>query len=340
MRRDVSDAKALAAAALQRAGVDAEHADTQATHLIDAELRGHPSHGLLRLPRIIARIRNGVSAPNETGTHTWVADALLQVDGQDGLGPVVGYRALDTLEQRVARTGIAAAVISRTNHLGMLAQYAERSAQHGWVAIALTTSEALVHPWGGRRALIGTNPVAAAVPALPKPFVLDMATGLISMGKVHAYAAAGRPLEPGWAVDAAGEPTTDAAAASTGAIAPFGGPKGYALGLAFELIVASLTDTALGTDVAGTLDDDRFATKGDVFILATPQPGTTERVSAYLDLLRAEKPQPGMPPVTIPGDRARSSHATRLADGIDVDDGLWEQLTHLAALPLTKGQSS
>ncbi|MFJ4286903.1 Ldh family oxidoreductase [Paenarthrobacter nicotinovorans] len=332
MRYPIDQVREVATAALCGAGVDADHAEIQVQHLIDGELRGHPSHGLLRLPRIIARIHNGVIDPHSKGTHTWTGDALLRVDGGDGLGPVVAYQALAALAERAQRTGIAVAAISRANHLGMLAQYAEAAAQDGWVALMLTTSEALVHPWGGRRALIGTNPVAIAVPAEPEPLVLDMATGIISMGKIHAHAAIDRPLQEGWALDAEGEPTTDAKAAVNGAITPFGGPKGYALGLAFEVLVGALTDTALGTDVHGTLDDDRTSTKGDVLILARPGTGTAARIGAYLDILRAEKPQEGSAAVTVPGDRARAARDEHITTGLELNDELWDRLVRLSNL--------
>ncbi len=220
--------------ALTCSGVPASQARVQAELLVEAELRGRPSHGLMRLPRLVDRIRNGVASPAATGAQTWRGSALLEVDGEKGLGPVVAFSALEKVCLRAKESGVAAAAIYNSNHLGMLALYAERVAQQGQVLLVLSTSEALVHPWAGRRALIGTNPIAIGVPAHPKPFVLDMATSAVSMGQVHDYAAREQPLEPGWALDAQGNPTLDAQAAKNGAIAPFGDAKGYALGVAFE----------------------------------------------------------------------------------------------------------
>jgi L-2-hydroxycarboxylate dehydrogenase (NAD+) len=108
------------------------------------------------------------------------------VDGERGLGPVVAMAALDAIIPRAQEDGIAIAAIRNANHLGALAYYAEHVASLGLTCIALTVSEALVHPWGGRKAMIGTNPIAIGVPAAPHPMVLDMATGLVSMGKIHA----------------------------------------------------------------------------------------------------------------------------------------------------------
>ena len=188
--------------------------------------------------------------PGACGTQAWTARSFLSVDGNRGLGPVVAMAALETDHARApAKTARAIAAIRNANHLGALAYYAEHVASLGLTCIALTISEALVHPWGGRKALVGTNPIAIGVPADPTPLVMDMATGLVSMGKIHDHANRHEPIPPNWALDENGDPTTDAVAAKKGAIAPFGGAKGYALGLAFEVLVASLASSAIGTAV-------------------------------------------------------------------------------------------
>src|SRR6185312_10108367 len=127
------------------------------------------------------------------------------------------------------------------------------------------------------------------VPATPDPLVLDMATGLVAMGKIYDYANRGEPIPPGWALDEDGNPTTDAAAAKEGAIAPFGGAKGYALGLTLEVLVTALSGAAIGTDVKGTLDSDMVCNKGDLFIAIAPRKNerVAALVSAYLDEIRS-----------------------------------------------------
>lgn len=318
-------------AALERAGVPGAHAQIQADLLIEAELRGRASHGVQRLPRVIARIHNRVANPATKGIARWRGDALLDVDGEHGLGPVVACHALDQVSARARTTGVAAALVRDCNHIGMLAFYAERIAHQGQILIALTTSEALVHPWGGRSAMLGTNPIAIGVPAQPHPFVLDMATSVVSMGQVHDHANRGVPLEPGWALDGQGDPTTDAAAARSGAIAPFGQAKGYALGLAFEVLVASLTSTALGRDVVGTLDEVHLCNKGDVFIVIEPASNAvTSRISAYLDAIRACDAADPARPVSVPGDRTRSARERSLRDGVRVPSHIWQTIQSLA----------
>jgi LDH2 family malate/lactate/ureidoglycolate dehydrogenase len=160
-----------------------------------------------------------------------------------------------------------------------------------------------------------------------------MATSLVSMGKIHDYANRGAAIPHGWALDAAGNPTTDAVAAKAGAIAPFGGAKGYALGLALEVLVTSLAGAAIGTDVVGTLDSGRVCNKGDIFIVVAPRQGAgvASLVSAYLDDIRGTDLSDPAVPVTVPGDRARRAREHSLADGIEIDDELWRDLCALGS---------
>ncbi|MGE4335596.1 MAG: Ldh family oxidoreductase [Pigmentiphaga sp.] len=329
---DYHEAQRIAKRALSAAGVPDAYVAIQVDLLIEAELCGRASHGLLRLPRIAQRIHNGVCDCHTTGTAHWKSEAFLEVNGRMGLGPVVACSALDLLSQRVKQTGIALAAIHNNNHLGMLGWYAERVAKEGRALIALSTSEALVHPWGGRKAMLGTNPIAVGVPAQPHPFVIDMATSLVSMGQIHDYAHRGEPMPDTWALDANGEPTNDAVAARDGAIAPFGGPKGYALGLAFEVLVTSLSGAAIGTDIKGTLDATERCNKGDVFIMIDAGvSGAAQRLSSYLEAIRNCPPSRPGTPVLVPGDRARMSRQRRLEEGIELSVPVWRDIVALAA---------
>jgi LDH2 family malate/lactate/ureidoglycolate dehydrogenase len=314
-------------------GADPEKAVVQADWLLEGDLRGHPSHGLHRLSVIATRIQGGLTDPCAEPLLAWSGQSALMVDGLRGLGPYVGVRTVEALIERSRSTGVAVGAVHNANHLGLLAPYVERCAEQGLIGIALTTSEALVHPWGGRIAQIGTNPIAVAVPAEPEPFVFDMATGLVSMGKILDHGHRGAPLEPGWALDADGEPTLDPHAAAKGAIAPFGGAKGYGLGLAIELLVAAVTGSALGREIKGTLDTTSVCTKGDLFICLAPEVfGSRDSlgaVSGYLDALRASPPQAGFEAVRVPGDRARYERARRLTEGVPVADPVWASLSAL-----------
>ena len=198
------------------------------------------------------------------------------------------------------------------------------------VLLGLTISEALVHPWGGRCAMLGTNPIAIGVPADPQPFVVDLATSLVAMGKIHDYANRNEPIPQGWALDANGDATTDPHKAKHGAIAPFGGAKGYALGVGFEMMVTALANSAIGVDVVGTLDNDKPCNKGDVFIIMCPDAGGLQAVNQYMDDLRKSAPSDADTPVRIPGERAFATRTQNKQQGVSLPDTVWNQIIQYA----------
>ncbi|HET6740256.1 MAG TPA: Ldh family oxidoreductase [Kribbella sp.] len=326
MRTDLATAQALAERLLTAAGVPAPAAARQAELLVVAEAKRVPSHGLLRLPRLLRRLTNGTASPTNTGRHEWISPCYLSVDGEQGLGPVVALRALEAIVPAAQRHGVAVCSITNNNHLGMLGFYAGLMAERGLACLGMTTSEALVHPSGGTEAMLGTNPLALAVPAQPHPLLLDMATSQVSMGKVHDHALRGVPLEPGWALDAAGNDTVDPVAAKSGSIAPFGGAKGYGLGLGLGAMVTFLTGAAYGTAVGGTLDDERPSNKGDLFVLLS---GAGHSATEYLDEVRNSRRADPAVPVAVPGDGARARYRESVANGIEIADDLWRELTTL-----------
>lgn len=327
------DEIALIGEILQRHGASAEPAGVQARWLTEADLRGHPSHGLQRVPTIVGRMRAGLITADSTPEFLWRSQSALVVDGQRGFGPVVGLATVRELVRRVGATGVAIGAVHGANHLGLLGPYVEEIAAHGLIGLSMTTSEALVHAWGGHTRVLGTNPIAIAIPAEPEPFVLDMATGAVSMGRVLAHARNRVPLEEGWAVDGTGTPTLDPDLAVGGAISPFGGPKGYGLGLAVELMVAALTGTALGTAVHGTLDTERESTKGDLFMVVDPAGfgahDIPARLSQYLEDVRRSGESERGRRVAVPGDRSRTTRARRLSEGFAVDDSVWRDAQEL-----------
>jgi L-2-hydroxycarboxylate dehydrogenase (NAD+) len=325
--------KALIVSVIRALGARTAEASLQADLLVEADLRGHASHGLQRLPVIVGRIRAGLSRLGSSPRSQWLGPAMVAIDGARGLGPVVGTYAIEAVSARAERDGMAIALVRNNNHLGMLGFYVEMLANRGQIGIAMTTGEALVHPWRGRLAMLGANPIAIAVPARPHPFLLDMATSVVSMGQILEYGIRGQSLPDGWAVDSEGNPTRDPDAASHGALAPFGGFKGYGLGLAIELLVAVLTTAGLGREVRGTLDTTHAANKGDVFVCVDPNrmgiADAVTRVSAYLDEVRRSPADDGSPGIAIPGDRSRSLREERQANGIPIPDSLWSTCERL-----------
>lgn len=329
---DVDRLRGVIVRALGSAGATSSDATVQADMLVEAELREQPSHGLLRLPVLVSRLRAGLLQSGAAPILTWKTDAVLSVDGARAFGPVAGKVTVDAMLERIGRTGVVVATVSNAGHLGMLAPYVERLAAGGCVGIALTVSEALVHPWGGSRALVGTNPIGISVPTADLPIVLDMSTAASSAGRILDYALRGEALPPGWAVDADGRPTTDAAAATDGAISPFGGAKGYALGVTLGALVGLLSGSSFGSDVHGTLDTTMPVSKGDLFVAFSVNLfGASEHLeslSRYLDEVRDSGTNDRV--VAVPGDRARSARLRHGAEGIRIDPQLWANAMRFA----------
>ena len=178
LRVPVAEHRALSIQVLTALGVPEPAARDQAELLLEGDLRGHASHGLRRLDMLAQRLRSGAVRAAAQPTSTWTTESVLVIDGDGGLGPPVARRAVEELIAKVAGTGVVVAAVRNANHLGMLAPYVESMADAGVIGIALTTSEALVHPWGGTRALVGTNPLAIAVPTLAIVFWMTLITTL------------------------------------------------------------------------------------------------------------------------------------------------------------------
>ena len=176
--------------------------------------------------------------------------------------------------------------------------------------------------------MVGSNPIAVGVPAEPHPLVFDMATSEVSMGKIIDHVNRGQSLPVGWAVDDTGRSTTDPAAAMSGALSPFGGPKGYGLGIAIEALVASMSGTSLGRDVRGTLDSVHPSTKGDFFlVMRLPDPRrSVEALSHYLAEVRSSPPVDSSVAVRVPGDRADRPRGDGEDASFSIPDALWEEL--------------
>jgi L-2-hydroxycarboxylate dehydrogenase (NAD+) len=317
-------------------GATEEEAFVQADVLTEADLRGVPSHGLQRLPVLFERVRKGLLRVSVEPVLEWTGEAVLCVDGRDGLGTAIAEASLRELIPTARRFGIAALAIRDTSHLGMLGYYCNRRAEEGFVCIGMTTSEVLVHPYGGAEALVGTNPLAIGIPAEPRPFVFDMATSIVPMGRVLAHLHRGQPLEEGWAIDAQGQPTTDPAAAAKGSIAPMAGPKGYGLGVSIGILAGLLSGGDIGRAVRGTLDTRFRCTKGDLFFLLDPAAfaggeALAEGVGRYLDELRGSKPQAGFDRVMVPGDRGFEVRRERLEGGIPHPEEIWHAAERLHA---------
>jgi LDH2 family malate/lactate/ureidoglycolate dehydrogenase len=267
---------------------------------------------------------------------TWSTPSVLNIDGKDGFGTAICELGLRELTPAVRKAGVGILTVRNAAHIGMVGYYAERRALEGLVCIAFTTTEPLVHPFGGAEALVGTNPIAIGIPANPRPFVLDMATSVSAMGKIIAMKHRGERIPEGWAVDKDGRPTTDPEEAIHGSLSPAGGPKGYGLGIAIAMLGGLLPGTEIGRKVLGTLDTEYRCTVGDLFIVldlkAFPGAETlAEGVKGYLDDLRSSRPAVGFKQVMVPGDPEFRLREERLEKGIPHPEEVWHAAEQLYA---------
>ncbi|HMO07992.1 MAG TPA: Ldh family oxidoreductase [Paracoccaceae bacterium] len=290
----IPEARALAMAAMAAHGFAADSAEATVEALILADRDGIPSHGLARLPFYLRQAASGkVLAKAAPGVE--VKGAVVRVDAGHGLAFPAVLAGMQAARPVAAALGLAAVGITRSHHFGVAGHPVERAARDGLVALAFSNTPAALPPWGGSRALMGTNPIAFACPVSgADPLVIDLSLSKVARGKVMLAAKEGRAIPEGWALDMDGQPTTDAQAALRGAMLPMGDAKGAALAQMVELLAAGLTGAAFGQTASSFFEDEGPPPGiGHLILLIDPEafaPGFADRAA---DLARAVLAQPG-----------------------------------------------
>lgn len=307
---DEAELLALAAGLLARVGVPADDAALVASSLVGADLRGMNSHGVLRLPVYIRRLRAGGFRPDRKGRIVRETPGTVLIDGEHGLGAVLSTRAMDEAMARARANGIGAAGLFNSNHNGEGAFYALRAVENGMIGICTTSGSPISPAWGGRTKLTGPLPITVGAPAGRElPIVLDAALGMSSRGKILYHAEKNLPVPEGWLVDAEGRPTTDAEHIRKGGwILPIGGYKGWGLIVVMEILAGVLTGAALGGD-AGELyaDVTRNQRNGQFFIAidvgAFMDPADfRQRMDDYIRATKASEKLDGVEEILMPGE--------------------------------------
>jgi LDH2 family malate/lactate/ureidoglycolate dehydrogenase len=330
------DLTALATAILADTGVADGHARNAARVLVEGDLMGIGTHGVDRLFVYTDRLRRGGMNPKAAIRVEDKAPSLALVDGDNGLGPAVGWAALEAVLRLARDTGIAYVGVRRSNHFGALAPYALAACEAGFVMIAGTSASTTMAPWGGREVRIGNNPLAIAAPVPGGPhFILDMAMSVAARGKIRAARDSGEPIPAGWAADANGLPTTDPVAALKGFLLPVGGHKGSGLSQAVDILSGALSGAAFLTGIASWVDKpDEPSGLGHFFILIDParllsREAFGARMAEFRDTIRGTPAAEADKPVLFPGEREQARRATALRDGIALPG---DTLAHLRAL--------
>ncbi len=284
-----------------RCGMREAEAAYLASTLVEADLRGVHSHGVLRVPEYVKKLTVGGVDPS--GTPSVVRDfgACQVVDGGNSMGQIGVRFAMDQAIARAATTGIAAVAVRGSNHCGALANYVLQAVAHDMIGLVTTNALPTMAPWGGTRRLLGINPLGVGIPANDEwPIVYDAAFSASAHGKIRVYQQRGQALPEGWALDSDGRPTTDAAAAIDGLLLPIGDFKGANMAFVMGILSSMLSGASYGTEL------------GDMY--AGPRAGQDGHFVAAIRIAAFEDPERFKARVDA---AVREMHSTTLAPGFD-----------------------
>ena len=322
------------------AGLNEDESRIVTANLVGANLRGHDSHGVLRVLQYVDFVRKGDYKPGSPLKIEREGPAVVVCDGGWGFGQVQAHRLLDLVMPRAEALGIAAGAARNCGHIGRLGDYAERAAEKGLILIATVNNNGAGHrvaPPGGRAGRLGTNPLCAAVPTVDGPVVLDFGTSVVAEGKVRTHYAAGkRPVPEGWLLDAEGRPSTDPSVLyepPLGTILPMGGAqayKGFGLSLVLDMLAGGLTGGRSAHQDAGPPKGNNV-----VFLVIDPRHFAGEAAllresTGAAEFVRSTPRSEGVDAILLPGDPERNTLARRSAEGIPIEDGHWTKLVDLA----------
>ena len=312
-------------------GVPESDAAWIATLLVRANLRGHDSHGVIRIPQYAAWVKKGEVNPKSPVTVMAETAVTATLDGGRGFGQVVARRGMEIGIIKAKAAGLSAVGLSRTSHVGRLADYGEMAATQGLVAMLWVNAVfgLNVTPWGGAARRLGTNPHAIAVPGLTGPaMVLDFATSVVAEGKIRVKRNRRQPAPPGWFMDAQGRPATDPEAfyaSPPGAIFPAAEHKGYGLGLAVEILGGILSGTGAAGPGSGLFANGTFMICLDVERFL-PLAEFHRQVAALVDWVKSAPLAPGSAEILVPGEPEARLEAERARQGIAIEDETWGQI--------------
>ncbi|MEO3997777.1 Ldh family oxidoreductase [Mesorhizobium sp. CAU 1732] len=323
------DAHALVVAALIASDTSRENAESVARALVGAELVGQGGHGLRRVAAYTAQARVGKVNGQARPTAKQMRPAAILVDAGHGFAFPALDLAIDTIDPMAREQGIAMAGITRSHHAGVAGLTVEALADRGLVALMFANTPAAMAPWGGRRALFGTDPVAFACPADDAPpIVVDVSLSKVARGKIMAANQSGKPIPEGWATDAEGRPTTDAAAAMNGFMVPLGDAKGTALALMVELLCAGLTGANFAFEQSSLFDAEGAPPgNGQMIIAIDPALFSGNALARFGLMAEAIAGQEG---ARVPGSRRHAMRQRFMRDGIPVETDLLDQIRRIA----------
>ncbi|GAA4685127.1 Ldh family oxidoreductase [Phytohabitans rumicis] len=326
-------------------------AATVAEALVDADLRGLQSHGTMLVPMYVERLRRGSVSTRVAGEVVVDLGAIAVIDAGHALGILTGDQAIALAIDKAHRYGVGAVAVRHAFHFGAAGRFARTAAQAGTIGIALANTRAMMPAPGGGHPVVGNNPIAVGVPGGPgaEPVVLDIALSAANMGRIRLAAGNGRNIPDGWATDAAGVPTTDAATALAGMLLPAAGHKGFGLALMVDVLAGVLSGGGYGERVNGLYADTAVPNECGHFFLAldvaafTDLDGFAGRLRDLETSVTAPPYAPGVERVVLPGQRSAALLREAMAHGVPVDQGVLASLLDLAGelgVPIPEGVPS
>lgn len=328
-----------ATAIFEAATSSAEEARKVASRLVDANLTGHDSHGVIRIPQYVENVRTGALKPNQTADVVSETGAVTVMDGRFGYGQIVGEQAIDAAIDKARTQGIGMTTLRNAGHLGRIGDWASRAADAGMMSLNFVNAighQLIVVPHGAAEGRGSTNPIAIGVPIDGEdPAILDFATSAVAEGKVRVARNKGTFLQPHCLLDAEGIETTDPNdlyGDPRGALLPFGGAisghKGGGLWLMADLMAGGLS----GGGCSRTPENPPRPRSNMLSIVIDPAaftddpPAIVAEIRRYVDFIRSARPRDPKTPVMLPGEPERKTRAERLARGINIDPETWAQI--------------
>lgn len=315
----------FAAAVFERCQMSSADAKLLADTLVEADLSGINSHGVLRVPDYVKKLTQEGVNPQGKPFIARDSGACLVVDGDNSMGQIGTHFAMQTVIERAKESGIAAAGIRGSNHNGAMAYFAKMALPHDMIGISTTNALPTMAPWGGADRILGINPLGMAVPAgVERPIVYDAAFSGSSHGKIRVHHQKGLPLPEGWALDKTGNPTTDPAAAIDGLLMPIGGFKGTGLAFLMGILSSMLSGAAYGTEL-GNMEDGPTAGEDGHFVAVIRISAFEEidrfkaRVDEAIQQIHHCRPAAGVERIYAPGELEALRREAYLKDGIPLN---------------------
>ena len=326
----------FAMAVYRSVGMPEADARLAADSIVQADLWGHQSHGVMRLSWYTARMKAGVCNPVAQPTIVTDAGSMAVIDGHDGMGQVLMAQAAKEAIRRAKLHGIGAVGLRNSNHFGTAMYFTLMAAREGCVAFLSTNASPAMAPWGGRRKAVGNNPWSWAAPAgRHAPMVLDIANTGVARGKIYLARQKGLPIPEGWAITAEGLPTTDPIEAISGIILPMAQHKGYAISVIMDMLSGVLTGSATGTGVHGPYQKEHKSGAGHFMIalnIAALQalPDFNARMEQMIAEIKSVPLAPGFDEVFYPGELEARNDAENRQLGLQLPEDTLADLEKLA----------